>query len=127
MRRSIAVLSVLALAACQDTPEPTGVTSGTEPQFAASQQGDLMKATHAAFAVSGAVFVDDDERIGKIVVGVQNANAARGVTQAMRAAGFADGAFEVVQSEPVRQLATLRDKFVPQAAGEQGDEADDKD
>ena len=117
MRRTIAVLSVLALGACQDTPEPTAVPAGTDPQFAASAQGDLMKATHAAMAVPGAVFVDDDERIGKIVVGVENANAVRGVTQAMRAAGFQAGTFEVIEHEPIRQLATLRDKFVPTQGG----------
>ena len=117
MRRTIAVLSVLALAACQDAPEPTAVPAGTDPQFAASAQGNLMKATHAAMAVNGAVFVDDDEQIGKIVVGVENANAARGVSQAMRAAGFAAGTFEVIETEPVRQLATLRDKFNPTQGG----------
>lgn len=117
MRRTIAVLSVLALAACQDTPEPTAVPAGMDPQFAASEQGNLMKATHAAMAVPGAVFVDDDERIGKIVVGVENANAARGVSQAMRAAGFAAGTFEVIEHEPIRHLATLRDKFNPTQGG----------
>ncbi|MDQ4075402.1 MAG: S1 family peptidase, partial [Chloroflexota bacterium] len=67
----------------------------------------------------GMVFVDDDESIGKIVVGVENANAARGVRAAMAAAGFATGTYEVIETEPIRQLATLRDVFRPVIGGVQ--------
>ena len=117
MRRSIALLSLLAVAACQDTPEPTAVPGGADAQFAGASEDRLTRATHAAFGVAGAVFVDDDESIGKVVVGVENANAARGVRAAMAAAGFDAGSYEVMVTAPVRQLATLRDNFRPTIGG----------
>lgn len=118
--RRIAMLAAaaLTLAACQDTTDPTAGRDGSgAPQFAASSQDRLERATHAAMPVQGAVFVDDDERIGKLVIGVQNASAARGVRAAMAAAGFAASSYEVIQHEPIVQVKTLRDQFRPTEGG----------
>lgn len=117
MKRSLALLA-LALVACQDTSQPVAPSDQVEAARAAAQGQDrLERATHAAAAVQGMVFVDDDERIGKLVIGVENANAARGVRLAMAAAGFGEGTYEVIEHAPIYQVATLRDRFEPTIAG----------
>jgi hypothetical protein len=118
MKRRIALLLPLALIACQDMSQPLTPTDQFEAARAPQAQDRLTRATHAAAAVQGMVFVDDDERIGKLVVGVENANAARGVRTAMAAAGFDADSYEVIEHEPVRQLTmTLRTKHDPTKGG----------
>jgi hypothetical protein len=117
MKRSLALLLPLALVACQDASQPVAPSEQVDAARASQAQDRLERATHAAAAVQGMVFVDDDERIGKLVIGVENASAARGVRTAMAAAGFAAGTYEVIEHAPIYQVATLRDKFDPTIAG----------
>lgn len=117
MKRRIALLLPLALIACQDSSQPLAPADQFEAARAPQAQDRLERATHAAAAVQGMVFVDDDESIGKLVIGVENANAARGVRVAMAAAGFAASSFEVIEHEPIRQMKTLRDQFRPTEGG----------
>lgn len=119
MRRSIAVVSLFILVSCQDVREPTGLPEGADAPQLAQVPDRLTRATLAAMPLPGSVFVDDDESIGKLVVAVEHAAAARGVRQAMSAAGFAASEFEVIEHAPVRQVKTLRDQFRPTQGGVQ--------
>jgi hypothetical protein len=119
MKRTLALLLPLALIACQDSSQPVAPSDRFETSRAPQAQDRLERATHAAAAVQGMVFVDDDESIGKIVVGVENANAERGVRQALAAAGFAPGTYEVIEHAPIH-LAHLRTTvYRPTIAGTQ--------
>jgi len=119
MKRTLALLLPLALIACQDSSQPVAPSDRFETSRAPQAQDRLERATHAAAAVQGMVFVDDDESIGKIVVGVENANAERGVRQALAAAGFAPGTYEVIEHVPIH-LAHLRTTvYGPTIAGTQ--------
>jgi hypothetical protein len=70
-----------------------------------------------AFEVAGVVFTDADETRGRVVVGVLD----RGVEGLVRATaarlGVAAQDVEIVQTEPIFQVATLRDYTRPLVAG----------
>src|SRR5688572_33047710 len=118
----IVVLSsaLLVLAACSDTPttvEPPGSVSLSRG-VAADRLSDLFeRASPAVMAIGGTVFADNDERIGKMVFGVENAHAIPGVTRALQAIGAKSDDYVVEVTEPIRHMATLRDRFRPTQAG----------
>jgi hypothetical protein len=68
-------------------------------------------------AIPGTVFSDNDERIGKLVIGVEHAQAGRAVEAQMARLGVAKGDYVIEVTEPIRQMATLRDRFRPTIAG----------
>jgi hypothetical protein len=71
------------------------------------------------FELAGVVFTDADERNGRLVVGVQN-RGIRGLIQGrLRALGVAPESVDIVESEPIVQVATLRDTARPLIAGVQ--------
>ena len=114
--------AALLLGACADAP-----TAVDAPGSAALSRGasadrlaDLFdKASPAVMALGGTVFADNDESIGKMVFGVENANAIPGVQRALAAIGASSDEFVVQVTAPVRHMATLRDKFRPTQAGTQ--------
>src|SRR5688572_33237510 len=122
----IVVLSsaLLVLAACSDTPttvEPPGSVSLSRG-VAADRLADLFeRASPAVMAIGGTVFADNDERIGKMVFGVENANAIPGIQRALAAVGASSGDYVVEVTEPIRQMqaVTLRSRFRPTQAGTQ--------
>ena len=71
------------------------------------------------FEVAGVVFTDADETRGRVVVGVLD----RGVEGLVRASaarfGVAARDIEIVETEPIFQVATLRDSTRPVSAGVQ--------
>src|SRR5687768_1319432 len=119
----IVVLSsaLLLLAACSDTPttvEPPGSVSLSRGGVAADRLADLFeRASPAVMAIGGTVFADNDERIGKMVFGVENANAIPGIQRALAAVGASSDDYVVEVTEPIQQMATLRDTFRPTQAG----------
>src|SRR5688500_3184256 len=123
----IVVLSsaLLVLAACSDTPttvEPPGSVSLARGGVAADRLADLFeRASPAVMAIGGTVFADNDERIGKMVFGVENANAIPGIQRALEAIGASSGDYVVEVTEPIRQMqtVTLRSRFRPTQAGTQ--------
>jgi hypothetical protein len=123
----IVVLSsaLLVLAACSDTPttvEPPGSVSLSRGGVAADRLADLFeRASPAVMAIGGTVFADNDERIGKMVFGVENANAIPGIQRALEAIGASSGDYVVEVTEPIRQMqtVTLRSRFRPTQAGTQ--------
>ena len=121
----IAVIAALALGACADAPDPTGPAM-IGPGYNAAvvpNQSQLAAwfehASPAALAVAGAVFADNDEANNRLVFGVErgNSNARNGVEVALSRLGIPQSAIEIVDAEPIYQLATLRDVFRPTVAG----------
>lgn len=121
----LAVLSsaLLLLAACADTPtsvEPPGSIALSRGGVAADRLEELFeRASPAVMAIGGTVFADNDERIGKMVFGVENAHAIPGIQRALEAIGASSGEYVVEVTAPIRQMATLRDRFRPTQAGTQ--------
>jgi hypothetical protein len=62
-------------------------------------------ATPAALALSGTVFVDNDETSNRVVIGVENLDAMGAVRAATAGVGIPDDAVIVKQSDPIVQLA----------------------
>jgi hypothetical protein len=85
--------------------------------------GDLARwfaqASPVVLALPGTVFADNDEANGRLVFGVANAAASRGVSTALTHLGIPGSAFTVRVTQPIRQLATLRDRWRPTIAGVQ--------
>ena len=68
-------------------------------------------------ALPGTVSTHHDEATNRLVIGVENAAAGRGVRAALARLGVPSTAFAVQQREPIYQLATLRDRVRPAVAG----------
>jgi hypothetical protein len=118
--RFMVLTSALLLAACVDAPtavEPPG-NAALSRGASGDRIADLFeKASPAVMALGGTVFADNDESIGKLVFGVENASAIPGVQRALAAVGASSDEYVVEVTEPIRQMATLRDRFRPTQAG----------
>jgi hypothetical protein len=75
------------------------------------------RATHAAMPLAGSVFTDLDETRNRVVVGVERAGLVQGARAALARAGLEDGSYEVIVTEPIHQVATLRDRHDPTIGG----------
>jgi hypothetical protein len=75
------------------------------------------KASPAAFGFRGTVFVDADEAANRIRIGVERGTAAEQLRAALAREGIPEAAVIVTETEPIRQLATLRDAVRPTVAG----------
>jgi hypothetical protein len=123
----LVVLGTITLAACQDaTQSPTAPVVPQTPQAARSPQAQarleaiFQSASPEVMALPGTVFADNDEAAGKVVFGVENANAAIGVRQALGRLGVdeADYAIEVTAPIVMMQASpTLRSEFDPKVGG----------
>ena len=114
--RLTALSSIILLGACVDAP--TAVQPSTRSAVSAEKLADLFEqASPAVMALGGTVFADNDERIGKMVFGVENAHAIPGVQRALAAIGAGSGDYVIEVTEPIRPMATLRDRFRPTQAG----------
>ena len=113
--RVILLSSAVLLGACADAP--TGIES-PGPTLSRTAAADLFaKASPAVMALGGTVFADNDEAIGKMVFGVENARAIPGVKRALAALGASTNDYVVEVTAPIVPMATLRDKFRPTQAG----------
>ena len=115
--------AALLLGACADAPTAVDAPSGPALSRGASADrlADLFaKASPAVMALGGTVFADNDESIGKLVFGVENANAIPGVTRALAAIGASSSEYVVEVTEPIREMVTLQNGiFRPTQAGSQ--------
>lgn len=114
--------TAMLLGACADAP--TAVDAPSSGALSRSASADRLadlfaKASPAVMALGGTVFADNDESIGKLVFGVENARAIPGVTRALAAVGASSNEYVVQVTEPIRHMATLRDRFRPTQAGVQ--------
>lgn len=120
--RFFVLSSALLLGACVDAPtavEPAG-SAALSRGAASDRLADLFaKASPAVMALGGTVFADNDESAGKLVFGVENARAVPGVQRALAAVGASSNEYVIEVTEPIRHMATLRDRFRPTQAGTQ--------
>ena len=121
-RVAFAAVAVL-LAACQDAPTPTGPTPPASPDAARSAQAQarlealFQRSSPEVMALPGTVFADNDERVGRLVFGIENLGAARGVANALSRLGLAESDYSLEVTPPIYLAATLRDVFRPTVAG----------
>jgi hypothetical protein len=121
LQRYASIVACIALvSACADAASPTAPS----PDVALAAHGSqdrlatwFAQASPAVLALSGAVFADHDETAGKLVFGIENAAAAPGIRVALAKLGVPTSAYEVQVTEPIVQMATLRDVFRPTQAG----------
>ncbi|HSJ62642.1 MAG TPA: hypothetical protein VK922_01930 [Gemmatimonadaceae bacterium] len=116
--RAAAIAATVLVAACQDAP--TGLPPDASFDRGRGQEqmaAWFNRATPEVLALPGAVFVDHDEASGRLLVGVANAAAIRGVQSSMTRLGIPGTAYAVQVTEPIYQLATLRDVFRPTQGG----------
>lgn len=118
--------SVLFVAACQDTPDPTAPgaddTDLVRPsETQAFQQQDMAqwftRAASEVLALPQTVFADHDESAGRLVFGVEQEGAIRGVEAALTRLGIPSSAYEVQVTEPIRFMATLQGQHRPTIGG----------
>jgi hypothetical protein len=69
------------------------------------------------FELAGVVFTDADEARGRLVVGVLDRGVEGLIRAKLPALGVPSQFVEVVETEPIVQVATLRDKVRPVVAG----------
>lgn len=65
-------------------------------------------ATLGAFEVPGTVFVDNDETINRVRIGVENLGSVGQVRAALARRGLSDEAVVIERAEPIVQVATLQ-------------------
>lgn len=113
------IVAIVTLIACTDAPDP--VDPGARYLSRAATQEQLAavfpRVSAQIMSLPGTVFADHDEAIGKLVFGVENANAARGIERALAGRGISAANYQLVVTEPIRQLATLRDQWRPTSGG----------
>lgn len=71
----------------------------------------------AVMALGGTVFADNDEAGGKLVFGVENANAAGGVQRALQALGVSPADYRVVVTQPIYNMVSLQGRWRPTIGG----------
>jgi len=117
---SLLLVATALLAGCADAPGPAGPTGTPEFQGVASQAqvADwFTRASPAVLALAGTVFADHDEVANRLVFGVENEAAIPGVRNALARLGIPANAYDVQVTEPIRMVATLRDRWRPTQAG----------
>jgi hypothetical protein len=106
-RRSLVLLFVVALA--------IGVPGSQ------AQSPQALEALHQLllplFELSGVVFTDADETSNRLVVGVLDRHVEGLVRARLRVLGVSSQFVDVVETEPIRRVATLRDKVRPVVGG----------
>jgi hypothetical protein len=75
------------------------------------------QASSEVFAFAGAVFVDADEAANRLRIGVERGTPAGQIRAALSRRGIPEAAVIVMETEPIRQLATLRDAVRPTIGG----------
>jgi hypothetical protein len=118
--RLVVVACAALVAACQDTTPPTD-PSDAGPTARAGQQDPLpgwfARSSPEVLALPGTVFADHDEANNRLLFGVENAAAIKGVSNALARLGIPASSYAVVVTEPIRQIATLRDRWRPTQGG----------
>lgn len=109
IRHAIAWVFILALAL-------TAATSGLLAQSPRALEV-LHQRLLPVFELSGVVFTDADEATGRLVVGVLDRDIEGLVRAKLRVLGIPSQSVDVVETEPIFQVATLRDKVRPVEGG----------
>ena len=119
VRRVSAFACIAFVAACADVVPPTAPPSDVNLAVQGQDRlaGWFAQASPAVLALGGTVFADHDERINKLVFGVENADVIPGVRVALARLGIPSSAYAVEVTQPIYQVATLRERFRPTQAG----------
>jgi len=119
--RLFAVAVLATLAACADSVPTSPLSESGSLASIAQSRGRIEAAFHRAspevMAVEGTVFSDHDERIGKLVIGIENPRVEGAVRAAMARAGVARDDYVVELTQPIINMATLRDVVRPVVGG----------
>jgi hypothetical protein len=119
VRRVSALASLALVGACADAASPTAPS----PDVSLAVRGQdrlaawFAQASPAVLANPGTVFADHDERINRLVFGVENEDAIPGIRVALARLGIPSFAYVVEVTQPIHQMATLRDRWRPTSAG----------
>jgi hypothetical protein len=119
-RRAALLASVAFVAACQDSPEPTGPGSPSlAPSARAQDRLEILfqRSSPEVMGIPGTVFADNDEVAGRLVVGVEHMGAITAVEAAFARLGVARSDYSIELTQPIRAVKTLRDVFRPTVAG----------
>lgn len=112
---------LLVLAACSDTqstaPLTEGGTSASLAQGRDRIEAAFQRVSPEVMAIPGTVFSDNDERIGKVVIGVSDMRADAAIRATMKRFGVAEGDYSVEVAQPIENMATLRDVVRPTQGG----------
>jgi hypothetical protein len=118
-RQVLTLASIALVAACADAVSPTAPSPDVD--LAVRGQDRLAiwftQASPLVMALPGTVFADHDERVNRLVFGVEDASIAPGVQMALTRLGIPGSAYAIEVTEPIYQVATLRDRFRPTQAG----------
>jgi hypothetical protein len=121
LAQRVAVLAcVVSATACADavpTAPPSDVSLAVQGQDRLA--GWFAHASPAVLALAGTVFADHDERANKLVFGVENDAVIPGLRVALARLGVPPSAYAFEVTQPIHQMATLRDRFRPTQAGTQ--------
>ena len=112
---------LLGAVACADSI-PTAPSA--DPSLAVEGGQDRLAtlfgpAAAAVLALPRTVFADNDEKVGKLVFGVEDAGAIADVRATLTRLGVSSADYSVEVTPPIHPMATLRDRFRPTQAGSQ--------
>lgn len=113
---------IAVVAACGGAPEAQDRSENAQAVTVRSHEQVARwfeLASPEVLALPGTVFAAHDEATNRVLVGVENAAAINGVRTALTHLGIPGSAFTIQETEPIYQLATLRDRFRPTVAGVQ--------
>lgn len=118
--RFLIAASAFAVVGCADSPNP--LQPPTSPSLASVVAQDRLaalfnRASPAVLALSGTVFADHDEANNRLVFGVENSAAIRGVQTALAHLRIPSSAYAVHVTEPIHFAFTLRDRWRPTQGG----------
>jgi hypothetical protein len=121
LQRMSMFASLAGAAACADSI-PTAPSADANVAVQGSQDR-LSKwfnpAAAAVLALPRTVFVDNDEKVGKLVFGVEDASAIAEVRATLARLGVPSADYAIEMTPPINAMATLRDRFRPTQAGSQ--------
>lgn len=121
--RALIVAAAFVAVACTESPSPSEPGASPSPSYnrsgvAQDRLAALFPATSSdVLGLPGTVWADHDEQAGKLVFGVENANAITGVKRSLAARGISVDEYVIKIVPPVVQLATLRDNFSSKVGG----------
>lgn len=120
--RRLAPASLVVAAACADGSNP--LAPGDQPQAGLLPEGAqervggwFARSSSEVLALPGTVFADHDEDRDRLVFGVESAAVIPGVRGVLARLGIPETAYEVRVTEPIHQVATLRDRWRPTRGG----------
>jgi hypothetical protein len=96
---------------------PSGGIQVRQGQYGFAQLKAWQEQAGAVFDLPGVVFTDVDEKLNRVAIGVENKAASGAVMEALMRLQIPLKAVEIVETPPIYQLATLRDRVRPLQGG----------